>query len=339
MARALAQLKYAQVSDDGDPHLLDGMHEVYDRILHRGYAMITGGLTGGECWGEIWDTAQIGMSRCAETCAAAYLLRCSTRMLALEGDPVYGDVFERTMYNTFFAAQSHDGCSQKYFIPLNESGQWYKYDTFCCPNNFRRMVFELPQAIFFKADDGIAVNLYNAADLDDDFASVEMTGDYPMSETPELRVTPKTDREFALYFRIPRWCENAEVRIGEEIFTGKPGSFLKIKRQWAPCTLRIFLPMRIRLIEGKAAQSGRAAVLRGPVVYGWNHDPAINADLAEFESDSGFRFEDGSILADVSYCCRGMQHKKMELRPFSHPERIKTYFKTSKKAENDELFQ
>jgi hypothetical protein len=339
LARTLAQLKYAVVTGDADPHLADGMHEAFDRVLHGGYAMVTGGVSGGQYWGEVWDTSQLGLGRCAETCAAAYLLRDAIHMTALEGKAVYGDVFERTMYNTFFAAQSHDGCSQKYFIPINESGTWYEKDTYCCPNNFKRMVFELPQAICFKAEDGIAVNLYNAFSLDDETAFLELRGDYPDSETMVLKVEPKTERKFALYFRIPLWCGNAEFRIGDECFTGKPGTFLKIERQWSKCLLKITLPMRIRFIAGKMAQTGKAAVLRGPVVYGWKRDPKVRADLPKFDPDPGMEYKNGHIAVPVVYRCCGIQKKHLDLIPFSDPERERIYFFAPERTETDELFQ
>ena len=339
LARTLAQLKYAVLADDSDPHLQDGMREAFDRILHRGYAMVTGGISGGRNWGEIWDKSQIGLGKCAETCAAAYLLRDIISMMALEGNAVYGDVFERTMYNTFFAAQSHDGCSQKYFVPVNETGPWYEQDTYCCPNNFKRMVFELPQAICFKAEDGIAVNLYNEFELEDEKAFLKLRGDYPDSDVLELDVKPKTKQKFALYFRIPMWCENAEIRIGTECFKGTPGTFLKIERLWKESTAVISLPMRIRFIAGKVAQTGKAAVLRGPVVYGCTKDPGISADLMKFASDLGTEYRDGRISVSMEYRRCGLQKKQIELVPFFDPKRDQVYFFAPERTESDELFQ
>ena len=110
-----------------------------------------------------------------ETCATAYLLRlCAGRMAA--GDETrYGDLYERVLYNAFFAAQSADGRRHRYFTPFDQPGEWWERgDTYCCPNNFRRMVFEIPDAVFARRKDGIAVNLYAPARLKTAGLDVEM---------------------------------------------------------------------------------------------------------------------------------------------------------------------
>ena len=148
LARVLAQLKLEELTQDESGRLRKGAYELRSRILEQGYSSISGSCTGGRNWGEIWDRTQIGIGRWGETCASAYLLRFAAKMLERESDPLFGDLFERVMYNAFFGAQSEDGMRQRYFIPFNEPGEWFEKETYCCPNNLRRMMFEIPEGIF-----------------------------------------------------------------------------------------------------------------------------------------------------------------------------------------------
>ena len=102
IARVLAQLQYAQITGDDKDELFAGARELYTRVLHGGYASITGSCSGGINWGEIWDNTQTGLGKWGETCVSAYLLRCSLTMLELDADSVYGDLCERVLYNAFF---------------------------------------------------------------------------------------------------------------------------------------------------------------------------------------------------------------------------------------------
>ena len=41
-----------------------------------------------------------------------------------------------------------------------EGKREYFGDTFCCPNNFRRIIAELPGMVCYRSGDGVAVNLF-----------------------------------------------------------------------------------------------------------------------------------------------------------------------------------
>ena len=81
------------------------------------------------------------------------------RLLRITGNAQFGDMMERAVYNALFAAQSPDGRNIRYFTPL-EGQREYFGDTFCCPNNFRRIIAELPDMVCYRSGDGVAVNLF-----------------------------------------------------------------------------------------------------------------------------------------------------------------------------------
>ena len=267
IARVLAQLQYAQITGDDKDELFAGARELYTRVLHGGYTSITGSCSGGINWGEIWDNTQTGLGKWGETCVSAYLLRCSLTMLELDADSVYGDLCERVLYNAFFGAQSADGLRQRYFIPFNEAGQWYENETYCCPNNLRRMMFELPDAFFFQTTDGYAVNFYGDATLNLPNVHIAQRGNYPEDDCITMSIT--ANRDMTLQLRIPAWCRQAEICLDDESFSAPGGGWFSLRRRWSGThQLRLSMPMTPRLVRGTMAQQGRAALMRGPLVYG-----------------------------------------------------------------------
>jgi hypothetical protein len=85
-----------------------------------------------------------------------------------------------------------------------------------------------------------------------------------------LRVTPSKESAFALRLRIPRWCHNATVKVNSEPpVPALPGSTpYELRRTWkAGDTVTLDMPMAWRFVKGHQLQEGKAALLRGPVVY------------------------------------------------------------------------
>ncbi len=69
---------------------------------------------------------------------------------------------DRTIYNTLFAAQSPDGRRLRYYSPVEGPRVYFEGDTYCCPCNYRRIVAELPQMVYYQQENGVTVNLYTS---------------------------------------------------------------------------------------------------------------------------------------------------------------------------------
>ena len=219
---------------------------------------------------------QMTVGSVGETCATAYLIRLLHTLLRIEGTPAYGDIMERAIYNALFAAQLPDGRRLRYFTPLEGKRPVYGFDTYCCPNNFRRIVAELPQMVYYRsADGGLTVNLYAQSSADVDLGKglsvkVRQETDYPNSGSVAIRLDPSRPAEFPLRLRIPAWCEKASVSVnGKKLDRPvESGTFFTIKRQWKPGDrVQLDMPMSWRLVRGRKLQKGRVAVLRGPMLY------------------------------------------------------------------------
>lgn len=291
LIRCLAQMELYNLC--GDARLLSQTRGVLDYMTHNGGMVITGACGQSECW----HSDQDGTGELGETCTSAYQIRLYDKLIRLHGDLSYGDMMERTIYNALFAAQSPDGRRIRYYAPFEGERVYWKGDTYCCPGNFRRIVAQLPQMVYYRFDGGIAVNLYAQSRVTTDLAELQQITDYPLSGSVTIEVTPLQAEVFTVRLRRPRWCEDMRVQIN-----GAPAS-CEIARKWSiGDRITIDMKMDWRLVRGFAKQAGRVAVMRGPIVYSSataNHtaEPIDRGDIA-----------------------------RLSLRPFAHPDGTATYF-------------
>lgn len=302
IAKCVAQLEFHHLQPT--PGLLSPSRRLV-RFLTGGDGMcITGAIGLYECFIDDQD----GRDGLGETCATAYQLRLFDNMLQIEGKSVYGDLLERTVYNTLFAAQSPDGRQLRYYTPTEGKREYFDADTYCCPCNYRRAISELPAMIYYQSDKGIAVNLYTQSEAtvklrDGTDVKIGQETDYPTSGRVVLHVDPSKPIQFPLQLRIPRWCDKNVVAnvngqpIGRPIV---PGKFLTIDRAWKPGDrVTLDMPMSWRLVLGRKRQAGRAAVMRGPVVFCMN--PAQEKSLeAKDGADLGHIVLDPASLRDAT---------------------------------------
>ncbi|MFH1266723.1 MAG: beta-L-arabinofuranosidase domain-containing protein, partial [Planctomycetota bacterium] len=246
-------------------------------------------ITGATGYHECWHDSQDGQIHLGETCATAYMLRLLDDLIRLEGDSRYGDMAERAIYNSLFAAQSPDGRKIRYYTPFDGPRVYYPKDGYCCPNNYRRIVADLPGMIYYTTGDGLAVNLYTPSTAElklpgGQALTVRQETDYPNSGKVTLRVDPAVTAESSLSLRIPAWCKGAKVSLN-----GKPctepipaGAFFKLRHEWRPGDqVELEMPMPWRFVKGRKAQAGLVAVMRGPMLFCLNPERNDNKKLAD----------------------------------------------------------
>ena len=356
MSRCLAQLELHRLQPSAS--LLRPTQRALDFMTHQDGAVLTG--SAGQC--EIWNDDQDSRGDVGESCALAYQLRVYDSLLRLNADPRMGDLMERTIYNALFASQSPDGRRLRYFAPLEGHRVYWKTDTYCCPCNFRRIIAELPSFVFYRAADGIAVNLYAPAQATLNSVTVRQETDYPNSGRVRLSIAPAQPSTFSLRLRIPAWATKASVTVNGQPSqaTPKPGSFLELRREWkAGDQVELDLPMEWRLVKGRQRQAGRVAVMRGPQVFCLN--PAQNPALSKLDgTELGYLALNPASLGEPvpnstvrpdGLACRiqmwkpgfGLGQKadyELTLTEFPEPDCKATYFRLRDYgvATNDELF-
>jgi len=304
MALCVAQLQLHNLH--ADPKLLKQTHHALNFLTRQDGLLISGscGLQ------EAWHDNQVGRGNVSESCATAYLTRMLDRILRITSDPQFGNMMERTVYNALFAAEAPDGRKLRYFCPLEGNRTYFECDTFCCPNNFRRIMAELPAMIYYRSNHGLAVNLYTQSTAKVDLSggrcvTIQQETNYPTSGHVRIVVTPSEAMEFPLRLRIPKWCPKAKLAVNDQTpIEVSPGESLHdISRVWKPAdSVTLDMPMPWRLVRGRKSQKGRAALMRGPVVYCIG--AANNAELFETYQKPGDLILDpdslGTPVADKS---------------------------------------
>ena len=312
-------------------------------------------ITGAAGQWEIWTDDQDGRKGLGETCATAYELRVYDSLLRLEGKSRYGDLMERILYNTLFGAQSSDGRKIRYYTPLEGEREYFPIDAYCCPCNFRRIIAELPTMVYYRSPTGLAINLYTPSETTVDLAGgislkVRQETDYPSSGRVVVRVDPSAPAECSLRLRIPRWCPKPSVTINDRPWHGQivRGEFLTLDRRWtAGDRVTLDLPMTWRLVLGRKRQAGRAAVMRGPVVFCLNpaqdkklqkHDAADLSALIVLDPKSLKDSPGGEVVRPGGVACQaggwydtmeiGIPHNiSFRLSEFPDPEGKQVYFR------------
>jgi uncharacterized protein len=317
---------------------------------------ITGGVGHFECWTDDQD----GKKDLGETCSTAYQIFVFESLMRLDGDSKWGDLIERNLYNAAFGAQSPDGRRIRYYTPFEGKRVYFGFDTYCCPGNFRRLIGLLPQMVYYRAGKGLAVNLYSASQATLDgiggtTVTIRQETDYPSSGQVIVHIDPKETASFPLLLRIPQWCSKTTISINGYAIANaiKSGKFLKIDRTWKSgdqITLDMSMPWRF--VTGRKTQTGRTAVMRGPIVYTLNptKDPALDKiDLKRIVllpgtaelvlNDTTFRPNGTAckIKADLDKAGKGAL--SLTLTEFPDPDGQWTYFKLSDPilAVDDEL--
>ncbi|MEW6252525.1 MAG: beta-L-arabinofuranosidase domain-containing protein, partial [Planctomycetota bacterium] len=239
----------------------------------------------------------------AETCASIALAFWAQRMNRLHADARYMDVFERVLYNAIAAGVSLDGEKYLYANPLASHGpegfatsggaqggstshrqHWFRCA--CCPPNVLRFFAALPScACAFEdaaADRGaqtpgaVYVNLYIAGQAQIPLAAgnvaLRTQTEYPWDGVIRIEIVLERPQRFDLHLRLPDWCEAPALRVnGAAVTPGVVRGYARLAREWRPGeTVELDLPMPVRRVECRprvAANAGRVALQRGPLVY------------------------------------------------------------------------
>jgi hypothetical protein len=213
----------------------------------------------------------------------------------LHGESKYYDVLERTLYNGVISGISIDGGRFFYPNPLQSMGQHQRQPWFgcaCCPSNAARFIPSLPQYVYAVKDKNLYVNLFmgNTADVkvNGNKVTLEQVTNYPWDGDITMNLK-KASGKWNLMIRIPGWVRGQVVpsdlytysdgkRLGYTVkVNGKvvestlQDGYFVINRSWKKGDkVSVHFDMEPRTVRanGKvAADKGRVAIERGPLVY------------------------------------------------------------------------
>ncbi|MEW6073098.1 MAG: beta-L-arabinofuranosidase domain-containing protein [Planctomycetota bacterium] len=222
----------------------------------------------------------------AETCAAIGMGLWNHRLFLLTREARYADVLERELYNNVLSGVSLTGDRFFYDNPLASRGDHHRvpwFDCSCCPTNVVRTLPAVGERIY--AHDGrreVYVVLYvgstTTIELDGVPVRIAQETEYPWDGTVRIAVDPARAIDLALHLRLPGWAEGryaVEGALAEAVALPprdpRFGGWLRIERTWHPGDAGVLTlampPRRVHADPRVAADLGRAAVQRGPVVY------------------------------------------------------------------------
>lgn len=278
-------------AETGDQTLWQACERLWRSAAHR-RMYITGGV-GSQPSGErfTYDYDLPNENAYAETCASISMLLASHRMLEVDTDGAYADVMERVLYNGILSGVSLSGDRFFYANPLlvNPAAQRFVHPHIkhrrqpwfgcaCCPPNVARMLASLGRYVYSISDEAVYVHLYHSgrAEMQAGAQAVTVTQEtmYPWEGVVKFKLEMQAEATFALALRLPGWCDAPSLRVNGEtvdVAAIAQRGYAYVKRTWRnKDEVVLELPMRPRLMAAHPrvdAATGKAAIMRGPLVY------------------------------------------------------------------------
>ncbi|MBQ6534849.1 MAG: glycoside hydrolase family 127 protein, partial [Opitutales bacterium] len=239
-----------------------------------------------------------------ETCAAVASVFFGHAMFMRTLDAKYLDILEITLFNGALSGIGLEGDTFFYENPLEADGvsafnhgsnarvKWMSCA--CCPPNISRLIMRMTGFFYARDAENLWVNMYATSSAKFNMGAaeigVEQKSDYPFGGDTSIGLSLAKPLKFALRLRIPTWASGENftpgalyryafpaarkpaIKINGEAaeFKTEKG-FAVLERVWKDGdTVELSLPMRPMavLCDGRVEDNaGRAAIVRGPLVY------------------------------------------------------------------------
>ena len=270
--------------------------EKYLRAATNGFRMVqeqsyaTGGWGPDEAFvvpGKGLMEASLGTTHASfETVCGAYgHFKITRYLLRTTKDSRYGDSMERILYNTIAGANPimADGTSF-YYADYNYNAKKVHYrDKWpCCSGTFPQLAADYGISSYYKASDGIYVNLFLPSRLswsqNNTPCTLTQTTNYPTENTIKFELSLQRPEAFTVYVRIPEWAgAKSTVSLNGSRADGlTPGKFLALQRTWKDGDrVEIEFEMTTRLEAIDEQFPNRVALMYGPLaLFGVGEIPA-----------------------------------------------------------------
>ena len=256
----------------GDKDLLTAAVYAWEDITAK-RLYITGAISYRETFHDDFDLPN--NNHVGETCATVTWLQFNEQLLRLTGEARYAQEIERTAYNQLCSAQSPDGKAWTYYVGLVGTKAYStNFTGFCCLSSGPRGPVSLPTCALTTDLDGVVVNLYDESHAhlrlrDGKNVEVTLATSFPAGEKIDIDINPKKPAAFVVKLRIPTWCSNATLKLGDQTWPMTVGDdgYVAVRRKWkAGDRLNLVLPPNARVVPGDHDNLGRASICYGPMV-------------------------------------------------------------------------
>ncbi len=272
----------------GDPKYFRAVTNAVDMIL-KDQSYATGGWGPNEAFvqpgkGELGASLRDTHRHFESGCGSYAHFKLMRYLLAITRDSRYGDSMERMLYNvalgilpiqedgsTFYYSDYHPAARKSYIrIIPDATYRWDKDDRWpCCSGTFPQVTADYGISSYFRARDGIYVNLYVPSRAKWKQGAILQETNYPAGSQVTLSFTAAPPGDFAVYLRIPAWAgKGTTVSInGNRIRTELKPGFFPIRRQWKRGDkIELEIDQRLQYEPVDAQTPTQVALLRGPQV-------------------------------------------------------------------------
>ena len=326
-------LAYYEIT--GKREYLDAVTKFVEKINETDVTII--GCSG--CTHELFDNSIVKQTeynevQMQETCVTVTWMRVLTRLLLLTGNVAYADRIEKSALNALYGSintkweKSFSIDDELFFDPVIfdsysplynnrrglATGGFKKfrsggfYGCCACIGSAGTAIFPLVSVL--KSESGFVINELIEGVVSEKTplgnpVTLNSTSDYPSEGKYSLAVFLDKNEEFELLVRIPDWCDEAVVKVGDEMKKVSSG-YYPIRREWQDGdTVEIELEMHLRSHH----LNGRTAYTYGPLVLARDEMKEGRKTDSEFTPTPHSSFErlpgeDGELLR-LSLTCEG----------------------------------
>ena len=262
----------------------------------------------------------------SESCASIGLALFGLRMTQITGESQYMDVVERALYNTVLAGIALDGKSFFYVNPLEvwppacmegTSKKHVKpirqkwFGVACCPPNIARTLASLGQYVYSQKPEKkeLYVNLFVSNETEFDWNKdkifVKLQTEFPWVNTYSLEVKNVPADGMDLMLRVPDYAQNYQVKADGNIYEENKESEkgyrrvhvekdTKVEVSFAAPAKFVYANPQVR------ADSGKVAIVRGPLVYCLEEiDNSQNLPAIFVDTDAALREEKSDLFGGI----------------------------------------
>ncbi len=253
---------------------------------------LTGGVgasDNGEAFGKDFELPNDGY---CESCAGCGLSFWSESMHRLHTDARYCDAQERVLYNNVLGAVELTGRNFFYQNPLASDKSRYPWHGCpCCVGNIPRTLIAIKDLMYSVNEDRDTLYLNHFVDSEGEIPGIggaalriRQETRYPWDGVVRLTLHPAAPATFAMALRVPNRTESKLYTATPDFksppkitVNGQPQSplvrdgYAVLKNTWkdGDC-VELALPMEVQVVrcdDRVAADRGRVALQRGPLVY------------------------------------------------------------------------
>jgi hypothetical protein len=265
----------------GDEKYLRAMQNAA-HLLQSTQQFATGGWGPNETFiephkGQLYASLRTTNDHFETPCGSYAAIKLARYLLCATGDARYGDSLDRVVFNGILAVKEPDADGDYPYYSTYGAGAhkvFYQKKWPCCSGTLVEGVADYVKNIYFRAQDGVAVNMYTPSRVRWMEHRTEVTltqeTDYPLRGNVTLRVSSAAPVEFALRMRVPSWLNaTPQLRVNERpLHADMQQGFAVVRRRWTSGdALTCEFPLQFRTEAIDDLHPETVALLRGPLVY------------------------------------------------------------------------